>query len=443
MIGLIKRIFRGRKVSLKQQIAAVDFEKIRKEIQNLDRPALKNKLFKLTAAYNINKEATDASGLENVLNLLVDRIAQLMSVGIVSLMLLAKNKSGLVMKIARGLDRGIVKNLKVKLGEGVSGWVAQTGQPLLIKDISKDPRFSKRNGKYHNDSLLSVPLKLQDKVIGVINVNNKINRDIFNEEDLDTLNMIANLSTAAVVNASLKDDIKEIDQLRTSFIANVSHELRTPLAALKESVTLILEEIAGGINDQQRRFLSLAVKNIDRLGRLIDNILDFSKVEAETKEMKRSLFDVGEIVGIAVSSLKPLADKQNIKIKSFLPNKKVEIWGDNDKLYEVITNFIDNAIKYNRQKGKVEVRLEDVGDDAKIYISDTGIGIPEGELDKIFDRFSRVQGSFKGNVKSTGLGLSIVKDIIEMHGGQIAVESKPDKGSKFTISLPKNLRVRR
>lgn len=442
MIGIINRIFK-RKRKTHQDVLSFDLNTLRGDISRLSRELLESELFKFSTAYTVSQETSKALNLEKTLNILVDRIAQIMSVEIVSLMLIGKNNSELLIKFAKGLNNDVVENVKVKLGEGISGWVAQTGQSLLIKDITKDSRFNKRSGKYSTNSLLSVPLKIGNNVIGVINVNNKESRKIFDEEDLDILTKVIDLATLVVVIASLKEDAKELDALRSKFIANVSHELRTPLTALKEAIGIILDEIAGSINDKQRRFLSLATKNIDRLGRLIDNILDFSKVEAETKEIKRTLFDVGEMVGATVLSFKPLADKQNIKIKSFLPKRKIDIWGDNDKLHEVITNFVDNAIKYNRRGGKVEVKLEDAGDNARIHVSDTGVGIPEGEMGKIFDRFNRIKGNFKENVKSNGLGLSIVKDIVEMHGGQIAVESKEEKGSKFTITLPKNLRVRR
>jgi len=126
-----------------------------------------------------------------------------------------------------------------------------------------------------------------------------------------------------------------------------------------------------------------------------------------------------------------------------LPKEKVEIWGDEDKLYEVISNFIDNAIKYNKPKGKIELKMESLGNEVKVRIADTGIGIPESELDKVFDRFQRITTFFGGKIKGTGLGLSIVKDIVDMHGGNIEVDSKVNKGTAFTVTLPKNLRIRR
>lgn len=436
-------IFKRRKSKDEGVASLVDLQSLIKNINSGSRESLEKELFKFGIAYNIAKEISGELDLEKSLNLLVDRIAEAMSVEIVSLMLIGRNKGELLIKFAKGLDKEVVKNAKVKLGEGVSGWVAQTGQSLLIKDISKDSRFSKRNGKYNTDSLLSAPLKIKDNVIGVINVNNKVSRKIFDEEDLDTLSRVADLAALAVANARFKEDAEELDALRSNFIANVSHELRTPLAALKEAVCIILDGITGKINDKQKKLLSLASQNINRLNRLIDDLLDLSKVEAGTKEMRRALFDIAKTAETAVATLGPLAKKRGIEIKSSAPKRKIEIWGDEDKLYEVVSNFIDNAIKYNKPKGKVEVKVEDSGNDVRVRVSDTGIGIPDTDLDKIFDRFRRVKTPSGDRIKGTGLGLAIVKDIVEMHGGRIEVDSKVNKGTTFTTMLPKNLRIRK
>ncbi len=443
MIRIINRLLRGLRKKAKLKVPAVSLTALREDIRVLSRESLERKLFNLTAAYNISRETSGSSGLENVLNILVDRIAQVLSVEIISLMLIGKNKSELLMKFAKGLDKEIVGKAKVKLGEGISGWVAQTGEPLLVRDINKDSRFVKRNKKYTTDSLLSAPLKIEDKVIGVINVNNKTSKEVFNEEDLETLKTIADLTAVTIANASLKEDARELDKLRSDFIANVSHELRTPLAALKESVGIVLEEIAGSITDKQRRLLKLATNNVDRLGRLIDDLLDFSKAEAEVRQMRRTLFNIVETAEAAITTLTPLAKQKGVEIKSSFLHKKIEIWGDEDKLTQVFTNFIDNAIKYNRQKGRVTVNLEDIDREVIISVSDTGVGIPEGDLDKIFDRFRRIESDFKEKAKGSGLGLWITREIVEKHGGRISVESQVGKGTKFTVTLPKNLRTRR
>lgn len=444
MIKFFYWIFRILKRRVSGNIYSGELKDLKENIHSQNRLSLEQDFFKLKAAYYVSKDMLGASNLEETLNVLVDRISQVMAVEIVSFMLISKNKNELIIRFVKGLDKEIIKNEKVKLGEGVSGWVAKTGEPLLVKNISKDSRFvPRRNGKYYTDSLLSVPLKLQDKVIGVINVNNKISRESFNNTDLEILKTIADLAAVAVVTAGFQEEAKDLDRLRSDFVTNVSHELRTPLTALKESIGLMLEEIAGGLNDKQKRLLELAVKNIGRLGRLIDDLLDFSKSESEYRVMKRTLFDVVEMINSGVETLSSLADQNGVTVIRKLPMKKIEIWGDEDKLCQVVTNLVGNAIKYNKPKGKVEVSLINLDNTVKLCVVDTGIGISDKDFDKIFSRFKRVDEILKGKIKGSGLGLAITKEIVDVHGGEITVDSEVDKGSKFIVSLPKNLRVRR
>ena len=430
------------RLRIRRREYATEWDKLFHDIRRQNRRMLERGFFELTAAHRIGREASHTFDLDKCLRMLVDKIADLMSVEIVSIMLIDKYQEGLVIKIAKGLDTSITKQ-RIEIGQGIAGWIAETGQALLIKDLSKDLRFSKRNGRYYTDSLLSVPLKIKDKVIGVVNVNNKINKNIFTEDDLDMLQTVADLIAAAIESARLQQEAKSRDDVRFDFISNVSHELRAPLATIKEAVRLILDGITGDINEKQGKVLKSATQNIDRLGRLIDELLELAKVESKITRMNRRQFDaVGLIEGVIIS-LGPLGKDKKIVLKGELPSKKIEIWADPDKLIQVLTNLIDNAIKYNKPNGEIEIGLEEKGSFIKIYVRDNGIGMPEEDLVKIFDRFHRVEMHTKGKVRGTGIGLSITKDIIQKHGGEISVESKINKGSRFTVTLPKDLRKER
>ena len=238
-----------RRVKLSERL-----KKFMVKIRQEKREALEKRLFELTAAYHIGREVSSVFDLERCLTILADRIADLMSVEIVSLMLIGKDEDELTINLAKGLDKKIITaGKKVRVGESIAGWVAKTGEPLLIEDIAKDPRFpkfKKKPNKYYTNSSLTVPLKIQDKVIGVINVNNKTSRDIFREKDLDILKTIADLAATAIENVRLQEEAKELDKLRSDFIADVSHELRTPLATINESVGLVLDGIAGEVNEK-------------------------------------------------------------------------------------------------------------------------------------------------------------------------------------------------
>lgn len=398
--------------------------------------------YKLKTAYSMLGELLPCASLDDALKIILNRVAHSMRVEIVSIMLVDNDRKRLIIKIAKGLNEEIVKDAATAIGEGVSGWVGKTGQPLLIKDITKDQRFVLRslNNKYYNNSLLSVPLKMQDRISGVINVNNKISKGIFREYDLDLLNTIANIAAIAIENIRLQEDLKRINETSYELVSNVSHELKTPLTIIKEAVSLMLEGHSGDITEKQKKYLELSRQNVDRLNRLINAYTESAKAVQGKLLLHRSLFDITGTLKNVMDSLDILAKEKGIVLKGAIPDKKVEIWGDPDKLNQVISNLVDNAIKYNKQQGKVELALDDKDTSVVISVTDTGIGIPHGEINKIFDRFYRAESAFKEGINGTGLGLSIVRDIVDMHKGEVLVESEPDKGTKFTVVLPKSLR---
>jgi signal transduction histidine kinase len=401
---------------------------------------LRRKVFELNAAYDIARTISSTFELEKCLKILVDKISDVILVEIVSVMLVDKEKSDLVIKLAKGLDEKIIKETRVKIGENIAGWVLKTGEPVLLTDITKDPRFTVRGGKYYTNSLLSVPLKLGAKTIGVINVNNKRSRDIFHKDDLSALSMIADMSAGFIEGVRLQEESKTLDKMKSDFVINVSHELRTPLTAVRENVSVVADGIKGPLNDGQLKFLGLAVENIDRLSRLIDGLLELAKLESKKMASKRRLFDIVSTLRMIVSSLEPLAKEKGVALVAHIPADEIEMWGDADKICEVAINLLDNAIKYNRPGGKAELRLEDGDNNVTLSVYDTGIGIKHEDFNRIFDRFLRIEKPADGKIKGIGLGLAITREIVLMHGGEITVESELGRWTRFTVKLPKGLR---
>ncbi len=262
------------------------------------------------------------------------------------------------------------------------------------------------------------------------------------------INIILRCNTSLVINAKKKTigvvsvlrDItkeKEVDRMKNEFVSTVSHELRTPLAITKEGINLILDEIPGKINKKQDNILTTARDNIDRLARIINNLLDISKIEAGEVTLNRNLVDIDALVDKTISSLKPQADKKNIKFKvSYSPDLS-DLYVDQDKVTQVFTNLINNAIKFTIEKGRISVTIKDKDKEVECSVNDTGIGIPGDELDKVFDKFHQLGRVSGAGEKGTGLGLAITKKLIGLHNGRIWVESELGKGSKFTFTLPK------
>ena len=232
-----------------------------------------------------------------------------------------------------------------------------------------------------------------------------------------------------------EDALKETMEMKSQFISTVSHELRTPLAAMKEGVNIVLDEVVGKLNEKQKKFLDVAKRNADRLCVLIDDVLDFQKIEAGRMKLDIQSNDIVE-VGSEVHETMSLYSKKNEVELSFesageLPEAKF----DRAKIIQVLTNLVSNAIKFTPEKGRVSVSIQHQNEKLIITVRDTGMGIPKEALPKIFERFYRVKRQGK-EIQGTGLGLAIVHKIVMMHSGRIEVESEVGRGTAFTIFLP-------
>jgi PAS domain S-box-containing protein len=230
---------------------------------------------------------------------------------------------------------------------------------------------------------------------------------------------------------------KEIDRLKNEFVATVSHELRTPLATVKEFASIISDGIAGCLTKEQKEYLEIIKSNVDRLNRLIASLLDVSKIEAGRIELKKIMLDIGSIAKQVISTLKPEADKKHIELKAAFQPPLPNVYADPDKAIQIFTNLIDNAIRYTPENGAVRVEITEKGREVECSVIDTGIGIAAENLDKVFSRFQQFGRTYGPGAKGTGLGLAITKELVLLNNGRIWVESGPDKGSKFTFTLPK------
>jgi signal transduction histidine kinase len=400
------------------------------------------RFYRFRAAYSISTDLLDAIDLKDCLRIFVNRVASYMSVEIVSVMFMDEKKRQLVVKMAKGLGEDAVREPASGIDRSIAGWVARTGLPLLVKNLDNDIRFNTRSGgNYYNNSLLSVPLKMRNRVIGVVNVNNKMSKDIFRQHDLQMLKTISDLAAVVIEALRLQDELEKNDKEYHELISNVTHDLKTPLATIKEAMLLMLEGVGGALTEKQHKYVEISSQNVDRMTRMIEDIIASDKALRERHSIKRSLFDVACAARSILSSLDILAKKKNILLKGAIPDKEIKIWGDPDKMNEVITNLVENAIKYNKPSGRVEVALEDGERSVTLSVIDTGLGIPKDDIGMIFDRYYRLKRDASADVPGTGLGLSIVKDIVKMHKGDISVESEPDKGTRFTVTLPKDLRA--
>ena len=233
------------------------------------------------------------------------------------------------------------------------------------------------------------------------------------------------------------EQLKKFDQLKNDFISTVSHELRTPLTVIRESISQILDGLLGETTKKQREFLSMGLRNIDRLSRIINNLLDISKIEAGKIVLNREKINIVDVANGVNSSFVPQAKAKGIKILTKFSNETIEVYADKDRIIQVFTNLVGNALKFTKQ-GHIEISVADMTEVVECGVYDTGQGIAQEDLPLIFNKFQQFGRIAGSGEKGTGLGLSIVKGIIELHQGKIWAESKVGQGSKFKFSLPKN-----
>jgi PAS domain S-box-containing protein len=282
----------------------------------------------------------------------------------------------------------------------------------VLRDI--EVQSKRKDGRQIYLSLSVSPIKdVEDRIIGFLRVAKDVTEKRRYEQRL-----------------------KELDKLKSDFVSNVSHELRTPLTAIKGSVDNMLDGLTGDLNEKQSRYLTRIKSNTDRLARLINDLLDLSRIEAGITLQPTNL-RLAPLLREVAESLRPVAAVKRITIAVESRDETITAWSDPDRVSEILMNLLGNAIKFTPSDGKVTLSVEGRGADwVKIAVADTGPGIPPEEANRIFDKFYQVPQLEKQKIVGTGLGLSITKALVEMHGGKIWLESEVGRGSIFSFVIP-------
>jgi PAS domain S-box-containing protein len=238
--------------------------------------------------------------------------------------------------------------------------------------------------------------------------------------------------------ARLYAETKELERLKTEFVDNISHELRTPLTTIQEGVSQVTEGILGPTTPEQREFLSIVLSDIERLSRLINDLLDIAKVEAGRLELACERVNIVALARHAALLFEPMARAKGLRIRTHFPTAGIEVYVDRDKIAQVFANLLANALKFT-EDGEVTLTVTDMGERVACTVTDTGRGIALDQLPKIFQRFYQANRTPGPGERGTGLGLPIAKAIVEGHGGEISASSTPGAGCTFTFTLPKTL----
>ncbi len=286
----------------------------------------------------------------------------------------------------------------------------------------------RQNGMQHN--LLETRMIKKDGRIIDVDISLSILKNAENETT-GSIGVIRDITEHKAAEEKVK---KMIDE-KSGFISIVAHELRTSLAAIREGVSIVFDGVAGRLNKKQKKYLNIAKRNADRLSALINNVLDFQKLETNRMDLNVQNNDIKEVISEVHETMTLYAQKNQVELLLELAEDLSEAKFDRLKINQVLTNLIGNAIKFTPEKGRVSINVQRRNEELVISVSDTGIGIPKEALAKIFECFYTVNQRGK-QIQGTGLGLAIVHKIVMMHGGRIEVESEVDQGTTFTFFLP-------
>jgi signal transduction histidine kinase len=401
----------------------------------------KNQLQRLERILEISRELTSTVSLNPLLHKIVQVAAELTGGGEASILLL--NRAGeLRFLAASGDPSGQLRDIPVPVEDSIAGAVLLSGEPAIISDTHSDPRHYGLVGRQVGleiHSLLAVPLQIKERRIGVLEAINKQGGGQFSQEDVEMLTTLAAQAAVAVENARLVGDLRrayerlgELDKLKSDFIAIASHELRTPLSLILLYAAMIREQIG----DAEGQQLDAVLRAAMRLRHIIETMLNLRYLETGQMELVLESFDLRAEVQDACEEYETIAETRGLTLAADLPSKELIILADREKVRVVLDNLISNAVKFNSPGGQVHVSLLPQDDGAEIVVADTGIGIPADEVNRVFDRFYQVEDHMTRRHGGMGLGLSIVKGVVELHGGRVSVESVLDRGSRFTVLLP-------
>jgi signal transduction histidine kinase len=254
-------------------------------------------------------------------------------------------------------------------------------------------------------------------------------------KDRQIVHLVGELERHVAELGAANDRLKELDQLKAQFVANVTHELKTPLVAIRGYNESILEERFGPLTEKQRGGLEVSVRNIDRLQRLIEELLDFERIEAGALALRVDEFDLVSVIEIALETVRPQVEEKRLTVERRLP-PSLFVRADRERIAHVLLNLLSNAVKFTPEGRAIGIDAEEAEGLARIAVWDRGIGIPEAARKFLFTRFWQADGGARRRHGGTGLGLAIVKGILDAHGAEIRIDSAEGAGTKAEFALP-------
>ncbi|MFO7765571.1 MAG: GAF domain-containing protein [Pelovirga sp.] len=423
--------------------------------QDQARREAQRRMADLVLLKKVGETASTGGDLQHLFDQILDSIVQSAGVELASLMLI-EDDGMLHIASARGLDADIANSVRVASGEGISGHVVATGEPVLIANIEKDHRFTGLSDgqKYKNQSLLSVPIFIRETLVGVINVNNKVSGQPFDLEDQNLLVTIASQVALAMENFDLvhhlrqqttilertNEDLVKLNRARTRLVCNLSHELKTPLTSIMGYIDLSLSFFEKLSEAELKENLHHVRDEGQRLERLITGMLRLFSIESEREIWRWKAFGVAWPIADAFQYFSSKMTAQGLQIEIDIDEDLPDIYADQEKFGMALSAMVDNAVKFNRPGGRLQVRAQlreqDGLDYVYVQIYNDGRKVPVEALDTIFSSYTQLGNIDTEKPHGVGIGLALTKVVIDRMLGDIFLEDVADEGTGFGMMLP-------
>ena len=427
--------------------------------------ALNRRVKEFTILHEFAQIATESLELNKVLNDSLDKVIELMAVETAAI-ILANEQKGEVAVVARGSvsPKFLNKVKKLPVDNSITGRLALSDMPLVIGDTSKYPQLADISVRDEGiQSVVAVPLRSSGRVIGTLFV---ASHDLhhFSSEDISLLNTIGEGLGPALKNAELYEALrgknrqldtqnkalvkqqqelvektKEVEaasRFKSEFLARMSHELRTPLNVIIGFSELMLDEVPGPVNKEQRQCLDDILADGRHLLGLINEVLDLSKIESGKMELSRTVIALTDVIKSLRNTMIPILALRKQSLDVIVEEGLPHLYADELRIKQVLLNLVSNSAKFTPDGGRLKVEAVKKGDWCQVSVIDNGIGIKKEEQKRIFEPFCQLDNPLNKEKGGTGLGLAVVKQIIETHGGRVWVESEYGKGSRFIFTLP-------
>jgi signal transduction histidine kinase len=432
-----------------QAVIAIENVRLFQELEARTRDLAKS-VGELRALGDVGQAVSSTLDLEKVLATIVSHAVQLSGCDSGVIYEYDESAQEFNLRANHRMEEEVVEALRsarVRLGEGATGRAAITRTPIQIPDILEQREFTGTRARplitrFGYRSLLSVPLLREQQILGGLTVWRRQTGE-FKPEVVNLLQTFATQSALAIHNARLFREIEDksrqieaANRHKSEFLANMSHELRTPLNAIIGFSEVLQEKLFGELNEKQAEYTDDIVTSGRHLLSLINEILDLSKVEAGRMELELAPFDLPLAIENARTFVRERAVKHGITLDVDVHERLGEYVGDERKIKQILLNLLSNAVKFTPEGGRISITANKTDNGAEISVSDTGIGIAPEDQPKIFEEFRQVGSDSTHKTEGTGLGLTLAKKFVELHGGKIWVESELGKGSTFTFTLP-------